>query len=134
MSFLKLKFLSLACLSLGFLTNVMANCVDLTGTYHCPNGLTTISYSVSTRGVPTYFYKDDEGLQTLIANGKPNFLTLVTCDKNNVTIVSLISIVQELSLSDNEEELIVTLYGLKSDDTLEYMTDYSCERIQSSQL
>ena len=138
MSFLKLKFLSFACLSLTFLTNTMANCVDLTGTYQCPIEKIELAYSVSQQGVPTYFLKNDKGVQTLIANANDKLplnspFPHTFCDEEGMafTVAHSFSsaLIQAFNLSENRDKLTITIASFKSDETSEHITDYSCERI-----
>ena len=145
MSFLKLKFLSLACLSLAFLTNVMANCVDLTGVYQCPMEKIELLYSISQEGAPVYFLKNDEGTQTLVANDEMIHYQSQTsganCDAQRMMFINIPQkdqlfssgtplIGQVFKLSDNEEKLIIDLVVIDLYNRKEKkIADYTCYRI-----
>ena len=136
MSFLKLKFLSLTTLFFLFLTNVAADCVDLTAIYTCEPGST---YELHGNKQGTYIYL---GRYSKIGfhTEKFNFFgqSAILCDEEvgtyPITLSRLLSIslsntVQELSFSDDKERLSIALYNLKNDGQTEHIMDVTCEKI-----
>ncbi len=86
-----LKFVSFALFSLLFLGNLQAECVDLSGTYRCSNGIrVNISQSVDEQKIHTYIMENSADSIALVADGKTSIYysrkRKIICDENRLAI------------------------------------------------
>ena len=146
MSFLKLKFLALTCLFFSLLSNVTANCVDLTGTYRCfpdrfpPPGYypMTISQSIIEQNIPIYvMHEMDDSISAYVANGRYDYggLYKTTCDEDKLRIYTHSpNRILEYYLTDNKETVVFNLYDydLPIDEKMPIylLREIRCDRVQ----
>ena len=151
MSFLKLKFLALTYLFFSLLSNVMANCVDLTGTYKCypdrfpPPGYyqMTVTQSIAGQNIPVYIMHElDDLISAYAANGRGDYIGIykTTCDEDKLRIYfedhstyGKYGRLMEYHLADNNETLVFNLYDtLENENKPMYLLrEIRCERTQS---
>ena len=133
MSLFKLGLFSLA--SLIFVGNITAKCIDLTGTYKCPDGAITFLQGANKQGVFTYITLINDEVTAFVANGKFDFFgqQKVTCNEKQVKLeIPLLSYAEEYHLSDDKTKLILTAYSTEESHKTEHITSLSCERVQPS--
>ena len=107
------KFLSFASLSLLFLGNIKADCIDLTGSYACENGSKlTLSLNTDSQGTVTEYTITNEvegetKTDTISIPYSLGLLMKVTCNENQLIFESSIASIKSTIVLDSDGNLII---------------------------
>ena len=103
------KFLSFASLSLLFLGNIKADCIDLTGIYACKTGELKLSQNTNQQGIKQYIvtHTSDEGTVKTATYPitsyptAPGAMMIITCNEDQVVVeIPFVNASHTYSLND----------------------------------